>query len=61
MDGAAPVSYTHLLEVIALYRSCKKDGCSREEFLRRAAQIPGVYVDVYKRQIQIRDQAAFAQ
>ena len=32
------------LEVIALYRSCKKDGCSREEFLRRAAQIPGVYV-----------------
>lgn len=32
------------LETIELYRACKKEGCSREEFLRRAAQIPGVYV-----------------
>ena len=32
------------LEVIELYRECKKEGTSREEFLRRAAQIPGVYV-----------------
>lgn len=32
------------LEVIELYRECKRGGKSREEFLRLAAQIPGVYV-----------------
>jgi radical SAM family uncharacterized protein len=32
------------LEVIELYRVCKQEGTSREEFLRRAAQIKGVYV-----------------
>ena len=32
------------LEVIELYRECKREHRSREEFLRLAAQIPGVYV-----------------
>ncbi len=32
------------LEVIELYRQCKKDGKSKDEFLRLAAQIEGVYV-----------------
>ena len=32
------------LEVIELYRVCKREGTSREEFLRRAARIKGVYV-----------------
>lgn len=32
------------LEVIDLYRQCKKEGKTREEFLRLAAQIEGVYV-----------------
>ena len=32
------------LEVIELYRQCKKDGKSREEFLQLASQIKGVYV-----------------
>ena len=32
------------LEVIDLYQACKEAGKSRREFLREAAQIPGVYV-----------------
>ena len=32
------------LEVIELYRVCKREGKTREEFLRMAADIPGVYV-----------------
>ena len=32
------------LEVIELYRQCKRDGRTRQEFLRIAADIPGVYV-----------------
>ena len=32
------------LEVIELYRKCRNEGTSKEEFLRRAAQIEGVYV-----------------
>lgn len=32
------------LEVMELYRQCKKEGASKKEFLRRAAQIEGVYV-----------------
>lgn len=32
------------LEVIDLWRQCRDEGCSRQEFLRRAAKIPGVYV-----------------
>lgn len=32
------------LEVIELWRQCRDEGCSRQEFLRRAAKIPGVYV-----------------
>ena len=32
------------LEVIELYRECKKNGESREEFLKKAAKISGVYV-----------------
>ena len=32
------------LEAMELYRQCKREGATKEEFLRRAAQIPGVYV-----------------
>ncbi len=32
------------LEVIDLYKQCKKSGFSRKEFLKKAAQISGVYV-----------------
>ena len=32
------------LEVMELYRQCKKEGASKGEFLRRASQIQGVYV-----------------
>lgn len=32
------------LEVIDLYRECKKNGTDKKEFLRRAAKIEGVYV-----------------
>ena len=32
------------LEVMELYRTCKAENCTKEEFLRRAAQIKGVYV-----------------
>ena len=32
------------LEVFDLYRRCREDGLSKKEFLRRAAQIGGVYV-----------------
>ncbi len=32
------------LELIDLYRQAKQEGCSKEEYLRRAAGIPGVYV-----------------
>ncbi|MCH5274246.1 MAG: TIGR03960 family B12-binding radical SAM protein [Lachnospiraceae bacterium] len=31
-------------ELIYLYRKCKTEGVGRKEFLRRAAQIPGIYV-----------------
>ncbi len=32
------------LELMALMERCKKEGCTREEFLRRAAEIEGIYV-----------------
>lgn len=32
------------MEVMELYRTCKKEGTTKQEFLERAAQIPGVYV-----------------
>ncbi|MCR5636939.1 MAG: TIGR03960 family B12-binding radical SAM protein [Clostridiales bacterium] len=32
------------LEVIELYRECRKEGLTRDEFLRKASQIKGVYV-----------------
>lgn len=32
------------LEIMALMEQCKKEGCSKEEFLRRAAEIEGIYV-----------------
>ena len=32
------------LEVINLFRECREQGCDKAEFLRRAAQIEGVYV-----------------
>jgi len=31
-------------EVVELYKTCKNDGCSKDEFLQKAAQIKGVYV-----------------
>ena len=33
-----------MLEVLSLYRQAKAQGLSKEEFLRQAARIPGVYV-----------------
>ncbi len=39
--GEGETVYDRLFD---LYLSCKKGGCSRQEFLRRAAQIPGIYV-----------------
>ena len=35
---------TRYAELISLYRSCRDAGLSREDFLLRAAQIPGLYV-----------------
>ena len=35
---------TRYQDLIDLYKACKKEGMSREEFLRRAAKIPGLYV-----------------
>ena len=35
------------LEVIELYRECRREGCTREEFLRRAADVSGVYVPAF--------------
>ena len=35
------------LEVCDLYRECKQNGTSKEEFLMRAAQIQGVYVPAF--------------
>lgn len=32
------------VEMIQLYQTCRKKGWSRQEYLRRAAQIPGLYV-----------------
>lgn len=32
------------LEVIELYRNCREQGCSKQDFLEQAAQIEGVYV-----------------
>ncbi len=39
--GEGEISYDALF---ALYKQCKKDGLGRTDFLRRAAQIPGIYV-----------------
>ena len=30
-----------------LYKECRADGCTRREFLKRAAQIPGIYVPMF--------------
>ena len=35
---------TKYQDLIDLYKACKAEGVSREEFLRRAAKIPGLYV-----------------
>ena len=35
---------TRYKDLLNLYKECKKEHCSREEFLRRAAKIPGMYV-----------------
>ena len=35
------------LEVCKLYRDCKRAGVSKEQFLERAVQIPGVYVPAF--------------
>ncbi len=39
--GEGEVVYDRLID---LYKTCRKDGCERRDFLRRAAQIPGIYV-----------------
>lgn len=39
--GEGETQYRPLLD---LYKACKKEGCSRKEFLLRAAQLPGLYV-----------------
>lgn len=39
--GEGEISYDALF---TLYKQCKKDGVKRVDFLRRAAQIPGIYV-----------------
>ena len=39
--GEGETVYDPLLN---LYKACKKDGVSRKEFLKKAAQIPGIYV-----------------
>ncbi len=39
--GEGETQYRPLLD---LYKACKKEGCSRKEFLQRAAQLPGLYV-----------------
>ncbi len=38
---------TRYEELFALYKECKLNGVSREEFLYRAAQIPGMYVPMF--------------
>ncbi len=35
---------TRYRELLDLYKACKKEGCGRVEFLRRAARLPGMYV-----------------
>ena len=39
--GEGEISYDALFE---LYKQCRQEGYSRTDFLRRAAQIPGIYV-----------------
>ncbi|MBR1930629.1 MAG: TIGR03960 family B12-binding radical SAM protein [Lachnospiraceae bacterium] len=39
--GEGETQYQNLIE---LYKRCKTEGQSREEFLRRAAKLPGIYV-----------------
>lgn len=39
--GEGETQYRKLLD---LYKVCKKEGCGRVEFLRRAAKLPGMYV-----------------
>lgn len=40
---------TEMLPLVELYRECRKNGDSREDFLIKAAQIPGIYVpSLYK-------------
>lgn len=35
---------TRYYELFDMYKSAREEGCSREEFLRRACKIPGIYV-----------------
>ena len=42
--GEGEISYDPLFD---LYKQCKKEGCGRREFLRRAASIPGIYVPMF--------------
>lgn len=35
---------TRYEDLLSLYKACKAENCSREEFLRRAARLPGLYV-----------------
>ncbi|MDE7062155.1 MAG: TIGR03960 family B12-binding radical SAM protein [Lachnospiraceae bacterium] len=39
--GEGETSYDALFE---LYKQCRREGCSRAQFLRRSASVPGIYV-----------------
>lgn len=39
--GEGETSYDALFE---LYKQCRREGCSREQFLRRSSSVPGIYV-----------------
>ena len=42
--GEAETQYRSLLDI---YKEARKEGCSRREFLRRAASVPGIYVPCF--------------
>lgn len=44
--GEGETQYRSLLD---LYKACKKEGCGRVEFLRRAARLPGMYAPGFYR------------
>lgn len=43
------------VEIVECYQQAKKDGCSKEEFLLRVSQIPGVYVPSFYEHVYNED------